>query len=103
MDTNEFWSIKFYKLVLIPKEIFDQTFQPTPKGDWSKQNIVHTKQQKKWNENFSSDVNKQIDFYNEPFRVHIDYKFLDVEESYEYLGIKVLTSVNGSMIKDAFL
>ena len=120
---------KFRDVLLIPEEITNRIFQSTPEGDrvarhlsllvFSHANgkykdkaasiegaappmMIHSKQSSKKDNTTAAE--RRIDLYNDPdTESPVNDKYTEGLERYRNLGMKVCTSVNGSMTKELFL
>ena len=118
--------------IVVPKELHGRIFQQTPQGDKNDRHvtivafsssdgkykdqtanidgaappiIIHAKGKKKVKDTSTTAVEKRMELYdNDPSSTvaNADERFLEGLDNYEHLGIKVLTSVNGSMTKELF-
>ena len=115
--------------IIIPKELHGRIFQQTPQGDKNDRHvtlvvfstsdgkyedqdakidgapppiIIHSKgKAKKGKDTSTTPAEKRMDLYdNDPSPVDVDSRFHEGLGDSEHLGIKVLTSVNGSMTKE---
>jgi hypothetical protein len=122
---------KFRDLLLIPTEIMNRIFQVTPEGDrpsahvsvakFSRSDgkykdkrakiegapmplVIHSvTSSKKKGKSAESAIEKRIELYSDQEEVPVKDKYMDGFEEHDDLGIKVCTTIGGSMTKELFL